>query len=136
MINAFEKNISKTDSVYSELIEPITILKNWDLQYVRKLYCHNACSGMGTKNIIRHIMRTGRRTDQVQRTEKFAATASAQDLIQPLLITIDNLKTRYGKWQIPWGEINRYQRFTGKIDEIYDDSKPSIPVGFASSYGE
>ncbi len=131
LINAFEKNISKTDSVYSELIEPITILKSWDLQTSENSIATTLAVEWGQR-IFPHIMRTVG-ADQVQRTEKFAATASAQDLIQPLIITIDNLKTRFGKWQLPWGEINRYQRLTGKIDEIYDDSKPSIPVGFTSS---
>ena len=38
----------------------------------------------------------------------------------------------FGKWQIPWGEVNRFQRVTGDIVQPFDDSKPSIPVPFTS----
>ena len=39
----------------------------------------------------------------------------------------------YGSWQVPWGEINRYQRNDGAIVQQFDDSKPSLPVAFASA---
>jgi len=40
---------------------------------------------------------------------------------------------RYGKWQIPWGDINRFQRVSGSISQQYDDAKPSVGVGYASA---
>jgi len=33
---------------------------------------------------------------------------------------------------MPWGEVNRYQRMNGDIRQAFDDSKPSVPIGFAS----
>lgn len=39
----------------------------------------------------------------------------------------------FGSWQVPWGEINRYQRNDGAIVQQFDDSKPSLPVAFASA---
>ena len=33
---------------------------------------------------------------------------------------------------MPWGQVNRYQRLNGDIRQPFDDSKPSIPIGFAS----
>ena len=35
-------------------------------------------------------------------------------------------------WKTPWGEINRFQRLTGDIVQPFNDSAPSIPVGFTS----
>lgn len=46
--------------------------------------------------------------------------------------TIDQLTTDFGTWKMPWGEVNRYQRLNGDIRQPFDDSKPSIPIGFAS----
>ena len=40
---------------------------------------------------------------------------------------------KFGKWQIPWGELNRFQRFNNEITEKFDDRKTSIPIGFAPS---
>ncbi|MCR9263942.1 MAG: acylase [Flavobacteriaceae bacterium] len=46
--------------------------------------------------------------------------------------TLDQLKNDFGTWQMPWGEVNRYQRLNGDIRQPFDDAKPSIPIGFAS----
>jgi len=43
------------------------------------------------------------------------------------------LKNKYWNWQKPWGEINRFQRISNDIDNSFDDSRPSYPVGFVSS---
>ncbi len=42
------------------------------------------------------------------------------------------LESAFGTWRTPWGEINRFQRLTGDIVQPFDDSKPSIPVPYAS----
>jgi acyl-homoserine-lactone acylase len=34
---------------------------------------------------------------------------------------------------VVWGEINRFQRNTGKAKETFSDDLPSLPVGLASS---
>jgi acyl-homoserine-lactone acylase len=36
----------------------------------------------------------------------------------------------YGSWREPWGRINRFQRNDGAIVQKFDDSRPSIAVGF------
>ena len=38
----------------------------------------------------------------------------------------------FGTWEVPWGEVNRYQRLNGDIRQPFDDTKPSTPIGFAS----
>jgi acyl-homoserine lactone acylase PvdQ len=45
---------------------------------------------------------------------------------------LDQLDDDFGSWNIPWGEINRYQRINGDINQPFDDEQPSIPIGFAS----
>jgi acyl-homoserine-lactone acylase len=34
---------------------------------------------------------------------------------------------------MPWGDVNRFQRLSGDIGAGFDDSKPSLPVAFASA---
>ncbi len=46
--------------------------------------------------------------------------------------TLSNLGTDFGTWQMPWGEVNRYQRLNGDIVQTFKDSLPSKAVGFAS----
>ncbi len=131
LVNAFEKNVSKTDSLYTQLKDAISILKNWNLHSGENSIATTLAVEWGQK-IFRSIIRT-EGADQVEKTNHFAATATSEDLLPPLSASINELKQKFGKWQMPWGEINRYQRLTGNINEVYDDNKPSIPVGFASS---
>jgi len=45
----------------------------------------------------------------------------------------DRLQRDFGRWQVPWGEVNRFQRIDPAIDARFDDKAPSIPVGFTSN---
>jgi acyl-homoserine lactone acylase PvdQ len=72
-------------------------------------------------------------TDQVTRTVQFAAQADEDQLLGPFAITLESLQSDFGTWQIPWGEINRFQRLTGEVVQKPDDNKSSLPVGFASA---
>ncbi len=71
--------------------------------------------------------------DQVEATKIFADSAKAEQMLNPLKIVINNFQTKFGKWEIAWGELNRYQRVSNDIQQQYDDSKESVPVAFASS---
>jgi acyl-homoserine-lactone acylase len=53
-------------------------------------------------------------------------------LLQALSVASDKLKNDFGSWNTPWGEINRFQRLTGDIEQPFNDASPSIPVGFTS----
>jgi acyl-homoserine-lactone acylase len=46
---------------------------------------------------------------------------------------IARLTRDFGRWQVPWGEVNRFQRLSGALDAGFDDSKPSVAVPFASN---
>jgi hypothetical protein len=48
-------------------------------------------------------------------------------------MVVQELKTKFGTWEIPWGDINRFQRLSGDINLDYDDSIASLPISAASS---
>ncbi len=51
--------------------------------------------------------------------------------LDALAAALAKLSGDFGRWQTPWGEINRFQRLSDDIEGRFDDSKPSLPVGFA-----
>ena len=53
--------------------------------------------------------------------------------IEALSDALATLQRDFGRWQVAWGEINRFQRLTDDIVQPFDDARPSLPVGFASS---
>lgn len=139
VVSSFEKNIASTDSLYTVLAEPIQLLKNWDynssessiattlaIEWAQKL----------TASIQRIYIDEGW-DDQVTLVKKFAATASARELLPPLAAVLKELTKKFGTWKMPWGDINRYQRISSDIVQKYKDDQPSLPVGFASaSWGQ
>ncbi len=58
---------------------------------------------------------------------------SDAERIDALSAALDTLQRDFGRWQVPWGEINRFQRLTDDIVQPFDDARPSLPVGFAPS---
>ena len=67
-----------------------------------------------------------------------AFAAFAQDPANgPALLTaldraVARLTRDHGRWCVPWGEINRFQRVSSAIAPRFDDRQPSLPVGFTS----
>ena len=50
-----------------------------------------------------------------------------------LSAALDKLRQDFGRAEVAWGEINRFQRLTDDIVQPFDDSQPSLPSGFAPS---
>jgi acyl-homoserine-lactone acylase len=62
-------------------------------------------------------------------------TTPAQKL-DALEDAVTRLTREFGRWQVPWDEVNRFQRISPAIVHPFTDGAPSIPVPFASSaYG-
>ena len=134
LLNAYA-SIPQSDPLKEELKTPISLLKNWDY---RSSETSEAAAlalewAQRLNPIIRKVYIDPGEKDQVENTIEFAASARANQLLDPLKATIADLNKRFGKWQIAWGEINRFQRLTGAINEKFDDNLASIPVGNGSA---
>ena len=60
-------------------------------------------------------------------------SSRAADRLTALSTASDKLAADFGKWQTPWGDINRFQRVKNEIVATFDDNAPSIPVMFTSA---
>ena len=58
--------------------------------------------------------------------------ANGPALLAALDRAVDKLTRDHGRWRVPWGEINRFQRLSPSIVPRFDDRHPSLPVGFTS----
>jgi acyl-homoserine lactone acylase PvdQ len=54
-------------------------------------------------------------------------------LLKSLSAASEKLASDFGRWKTPWGEINRFERLTDDIVQLFSDAGASIPVGFTSS---
>ncbi len=135
LVTSFEKNVKMGDSLSTQLAEPVAILKQWDFRCSENSVATTLAVDWGRQvmPVIQRMRGDGGDADQVEKTKKFAATASVLELAVPLLNAMRELEKRFGTWKVSWGEINRYQRLTDDIEEQFDDNQPSLPVGLASS---
>jgi acyl-homoserine lactone acylase PvdQ len=134
LVRAYETSNSKTD--YSFLSDAINILKAWDYRSGELSVATTLAVSFAEKlsSTINQVVIPGEENaGLVEKTKKYFAEAKGVDLLNTFSAIIDELKKKYGNWNTTWGEINRFQRISSDIDNKFDDSKPSIPVGFVSS---
>lgn len=134
LIASFEKNIKPENPLYIELNEPISILKNWDFYSNENSVAATLANEWAYKlnPILQKVYIDEGEKDQVENTIQFAKTASVNNLIPQLQAVVNELKTKFGSWKIPWGELNRFQRPSGDIDLEFNDNLESLPIGNGS----
>ena len=68
--------------------------------------------------------------------DRLARDTTAAQKLQALDTAVARLRKDFGWGQVPWGEINRFQRISPSITPAFNDALPSIPVPFADAkYG-
>ncbi len=135
LVPALLKANEKDGANYPNLQDAIQVLQKWNYRSGSNSIATTLAVEWAQKlgsSIVKIYVDQGE-LDQVQKTKLFAANATTQQLLVPLQTVLDELTTKFGKWQIPWGEVNRFQRLTGNIQSQYNDAEPSIPVPFASA---
>jgi acyl-homoserine lactone acylase PvdQ len=67
-----------------------------------------------------------------EKIEYFASEAAPAQQLALFAEALSTLEEDFGRWDIAWGEVNRYQRLDGEIAPHFDDALPSLAVGMAS----
>ena len=135
LVKSYDANKLTGDSAFLQLEEPMNVLKNWNYHAAEKSVATTLAiewAEMLTPNLRKIYINEGE-DDQVSVTKYFAKNATVNDLLVPLKKVVNELSNKFGKWQIPWGDINRYQRVSGDIDQQFNDQLPGLPVAFTSS---
>jgi acyl-homoserine lactone acylase PvdQ len=134
LIKAFENTNTKTD--YSYLNEAIKTLKEWDHKCGENSVATTLAVHYGElliPNIIAVKIPGSHKASILDKARIYAAEGNPMEMMAVFAVAYESLIKKYGSWNIPWGQINRYQRISGDIDNKYDDTKPSLPMGFTSS---
>ncbi len=120
------------DNAPSEkLKDQIAVLRNWDLRWSVDSVSTSLAVFWG-EEVLKQVGNEPRKLHVA--TEDYVSTqVPAQQLLDALAAASDRLTSDFGTWKTPWGNINRFQRLTGDIVQPFNDSAPSIPVGFTSS---
>jgi acyl-homoserine lactone acylase PvdQ len=134
LVSAYASVSRLDDDIISKLDEPMTVLKNWDMKYgtasvgaTLAMYWGQQLMAQADKNIPAG-------TDQLSIIQYMIRETTNEEKVKALNVIIDELNHDFGTWKLPWGEVNRFQRLTGRVAETYDDNRPSLAVPFASSF--
>jgi acyl-homoserine-lactone acylase len=115
----------------ARMAEQIALLRDWDYRWSATSVPTSLAVYWGEElgqRVGSDARRAGMSVD-----EYIVNKATPEQRLQALATASDKLAADFGKWQTPWGDINRFQRMTGDIVQPFNDSGPSIPVGFTSA---
>ncbi|ARV10693.1 acylase [Winogradskyella sp. PC-19] len=119
------------DDKTKELGASIEELRNWDYKTSKESVAMTLAHYYGM-----NVMRNGKRPSPMNSMELFEyfgnETSPNEEKLELFKNTLTYLTENFGTWNLPWGEVNRYQRLNSDIRQKFDDNKPSIPVDFAS----
>jgi acyl-homoserine-lactone acylase len=133
IIAAYEEVSSANDSL-QYLKEPVQYLKDWDLRWSATSVSTTLAIYWAQKLRQNVSSRIPLKLDQLNIIQFLDEKTSKTEKIKALKETIADLQRDFGGWKIEWGEVNRFQRLSGKIDPVFDDAQPSIAVPFTSSF--
>ena len=119
------------DSLKARTADQIALLRNWDFRWA----ANSTATSLATYWLI-DAQRVGSAAGGGRGGRGSVESAPADQLVRALVTASDRLTADFGKWQVPWGEINRFQRLNDDIVAKFDDAGASIPVMFSSAnYG-
>jgi len=113
----------------------LDVLRGWDLNYRATSVAQTLAIYWAER--LQRLARTrqpaGQSLSYLAFTQFVIAHTSPEEKLTALAETQAKLTRDFGSWQVPWGEVNRYQRLTGQVNETFDDQQASRPVAFTSS---
>jgi acyl-homoserine-lactone acylase len=128
LVQAYDA-LPAADGRKAKLAGPIAALRGWNYRWGADSVPQSLAMFYGRKLYSRLKEQPGEVTNK--KYMRLARDTTAEDKLAALSDAVDWLQRDFGKWQVPWGDINRFQRISPAIDHPFDEKAPSFPVPFA-----
>ena len=115
---------------WPQLARPISVLRRWDRKVALDSVAMTLAHFYGVALLEHPALPPG--LSPLAQVEWAGRDSLAADRLAAFARVVATLGRDFGSWETPWGEVNRYQRLDGAIEQRYDDAKPSLPVPMAS----
>jgi acyl-homoserine lactone acylase PvdQ len=122
------------DTLKTKLQEPIQYLRTWDYRYSTSSIPTTLAVFWANRLMSNKKSLIPEDSDQLSIIDLMAKNTTPHEKLEALYQTSIDLQKDFGNWRQPWGEINRFQRLTGKIESVFNDNQPSLPVASTSSF--
>jgi acyl-homoserine-lactone acylase len=115
----------------AQLAGPIGLLRGWDYRWAADSTATSLAVFWG--EAIWAALAQAAKDAGLAMWDYVADRATDPERLAALEVGAARLTQDFGSWQVPWGEINRFQRNDGAVVQTFDDAKPSSPVPFTSA---
>jgi acyl-homoserine-lactone acylase len=133
LLRAYD-GLSALDPRRARLAQPIAVLRPWNFRWSAESVAQTVASLWGG-TLVAALHPSPDEDSNLYMTRLGRDTTDAQKL-RALDDALNVLRRDFGRWRVPWGEINRFQRISPSIAPQFSDAAPSIPVPFGSAkYG-
>ncbi|MEO7366112.1 MAG: penicillin acylase family protein, partial [Sphingomicrobium sp.] len=129
LIQAYDA-LPKSDRLRSALGGPVAALRGWDCRWSAESVPNTVANFWGEEI---WKLSTSPEWDDGLPVYQRLQRVTGQHKLAALSAAVDRLQRQFGRWQVPWGEINRFQRISRAIDHPFSDAAPSMPVPFSSA---
>ncbi|HEV2593893.1 MAG TPA: penicillin acylase family protein [Sphingomicrobium sp.] len=129
LVRAWQE-LPQGDPRRQRLAEPIAALNGWDKRWSISSVPNTLAQFWGDE-LTRVV--TARQWTDHQNMFRHMEILSPTEKLDSFIRGLDRLERDFGRWRVPWGDVNRFQRISPAIDSPFDDLAPSIPVGFTSN---
>jgi acyl-homoserine-lactone acylase len=114
----------------SRLADPVARLRGWDYRWSVASVPNTLANFWGDEMF--HRLAGGAWGIGLSSYDAMDA-APASVKLEALGAALVRLTREFGRWDVPWGEVNRFQRVSPAIEHPFTDAGASIPVGFSSA---
>ena len=127
LVEAWEK-LKGDSGLKAKLMRPIGFLSRWDYRWGEDSVA-TTLAMFWAEPLYEEARKAGRPLGE---TVSSIARLPDRRKLEALGQAMDRLRSEFGRWNVEWGEVNRFQRLTGDIAHPFSDSGPSLPVAFTS----
>jgi acyl-homoserine-lactone acylase len=133
LVSAYD-GLPRGDPRRQRLADPIGVLRQWNFRWTGQSIAQSVAMMWG--DALKKSLNAPSSEPDNKVMMRLAHDTTPEQKLTALQEAVDRLTRDFGGWQVPWGEINRFQRISTAIDSPYSDSVRSIPVPFANgNYG-
>ena len=130
LIQAYDA-LSPGDPRKADLAGPIGVLRSWDYRWSADSVAQSL--GMVWGAALKKELNAPKSEPGNKVMMRLARDTTPDQKLNALSAAVARLRGDFGRWQVPWGEINRIQRISPAISPPYSDNAPSLPVPFAEA---
>ena len=127
LLQAYDE-LPATDPRRDKLAAPSDTLRKWDFRWSADSFAQTLAMTWG--ETLRRELGAPKSEPGNKAMMRLARDTSPELKLRLLGETIAQLQRDFGRWQVAWGELNRYQRPSGDINPSFSDVAASIPVPF------